>query len=177
MATRKFVLTADEEVRLKVAYRQSKDTNFSRKLLAVRLYGTGYPTAEIIEVVGGNRTSLMEWVQKYRSAGLEGLKDQRQGGNHFKLSQGQKATIEDKLNQYTPKQLLRVECATSTGAHWTCADLKQLIYQEYKVIYNSPSSYRLLLKEFGLSYQRTEKVFKSKSGLSYAAFEEQLEKN
>jgi hypothetical protein len=32
-------------------------------------------------------------------------------------------------------------------------------------------------KKIGLSYQRTEKVFKSKSQLKQADFEEQLEKN
>ena len=176
MTKRKFTLTKEEEAKFRAAYHQTKDANLSKKLLSVRLYGTGHPTDNLIELVGCSRTSMMEWVQKYQSDGLDSLKDQRQGGNHFKLSQAQKAAIEEKVEQYTPKQLLGDECATSCGAHWTGADLKQLIYQEYSVVYKSPTSYRVMLTEFGLSYQRTEKVFKSKSQLKQADFEEQLEK-
>lgn len=177
MAKREFTLTLEEEAEFKAAYHQSKDANLSKKLLAVRLYGTGHRTDSIIELVGCSRTSLMEWVQKYQQYGLDSLKDQRQGGNHTKLTKAQKAAIKGKVHQYTPKQLLGKACATSSGAHWTGADLKQLIYKEYTVIYKSPTSYQVMLTELGLSYQRTEKVFKSKSQLKYADFEEQLEKN
>jgi len=177
MVKRKFTLTIEEQVKFKAAYHQSKDANLTKKLLAVRLYGSGHPTDEIIELVGCSRTSLMEWVQKYQLDGLDSLKDQRQGGNHVKLSRTQKAALKEKVGQYTPKQLLGDDCATSSGAHWTGTDLKQLIYQEYRVVYQSPTSYRVMLTEFGLSYQRTEKVFKSKSQLKQADFEEQLEKN
>jgi transposase len=177
MVKRKFTLTASEETQLKTAYHQSKDANFSKKLLAVRLYGTGHSTANILDVVDCNRTSLMEWVRSYRLNGLTSLKDQRQGGNHYKLTREEKAAIERATHQYSPRQLLGNECATSSGEHWTAADLKLLIYQKYKVIYRSPTSYWALLTECGLSYQRTEKVFKSQSAHQQADFEEQLEKN
>ena len=119
----------------------------------------------------------MEWVRSYRLNGLDSLKDQRQGGNHYKLTKEEKAAIERVVHQYSPRQLLGDECATSSGKHWTAADLKLLIYQKYEVIYQSPTSYWALLTECGLSYQRTEKVFKSKSAQQQADFEEQLEKN
>jgi transposase len=177
MAKRKFTLTTTEVAQLKTAYHQSKDANFSKKALAVRLYGTGHPTNSILDLVGCGRTSLMEWVQKYQRHELDGLQDGRQGGNHFKLTKAAKAAIKDQVHQYSPQQLLGHECATSSGAHWTAADLKLLIYQQYEVIYKSPASYWALLTECGLSYQRTEKVFKSKSAMKQADFEEQLEKN
>lgn len=177
MAKRKFTLPEKEVNRLKSAYHQSKDANFSQRLLAVRLYGTDYPTAEIVELVGCNRSSLMEWVQKYQEKGIEGLKDQRRGGNHYKLTVAQKAETKEKVQQYTPKELLGEMCATASGTHWTHADLKQLIYQEWCIIYQSDTSYRLLFQEFGFSYQRTEKVYKSRSAYKVAEFEEQLEKN
>lgn len=177
MAKRKFTLTTTEVLRLKAAYHQSRDGNFSKKVLAVRLYGTNHPTINILDLVGCSRTSLMEWVQKYERDGLDGLKDGRQGGNHFKLTKAEKATIKDQVHQYSPQQLLGSECATSSGVHWTAADLKLLIYRQYEVIYKSPASYWALLTECGLSYQRTEKIFKSKSAMKQVDFEEQLEKN
>lgn len=177
MAKRKFTLTTTEVVQLKAAHHQSKDANFSKKVLAVRLYGTGHPTNHILDLVGSSRTSLMEWVQKYQLQGINGLKDRRQGGNHFKLTAEEKAAIKQDIHRYRPRQLLGNECATSSGAHWTAADLKLLIFQRYEVIYKSSASYWTLLTECGLSYQRTERIFKSKSAMKQADFEEQLEKN
>ena len=138
MASRKFTLTTTEVAQLKTAYHQSKDANYSKKLLAVRLYGTGHSTKSILDLIGCGRTSLMEWVQKYQLNGITGLKDQRRGGNHCKLTPAEKATIKSQVHQYNPWQLLGNECATSSGAHWTAADLKLLIYQKYEVIYKSP---------------------------------------
>lgn len=177
MAKRKFILTPKKVAELKAAYHQSKDAAFSKKALAVRLYGTGHPTNDILDLVGCSRTSMMEWVQKYQLNGLNGLKDQRQGGNYFKLTKEEKVAIKRDVQQYTPQQLLGNECATSSGAHWTGEDLKLLIYKKYEVIYQSPVSYTTMLTEFGLSYQRTEKIFKSKSQFKSVDFEEQLEKN
>jgi putative transposase len=176
MAERKFTLTTTEVAELKAAYHQSKDANYSKKLLAVRLYGTGHSTKSILDLIGCGRTSLMEWVQRYQLDGVDGLNDRRQGGNHYKLTKAEKAAIERDIHQYSPRQLLGKQCATHSGAHWTAADLKLLIYQKYEVIYKSPASYWALLTECGLSYQRTEKIFKSKSALKQADFEEQLEK-
>lgn len=177
MAKRKFTLSQDEVAQLKGAYHQSQDASFSKRLLAVRLYGTGHATTEIIDLVSGNRSSLMEWVQKYQENGIERLKEQRQGGNHYKLNKAQKAAIKEKVCQYTPKQLLGDACATRCGTYWTQTDLKQLIYQEFEVIYQSDTSYRVMLQQCGLSYQRTEKIYKSRSECKVADFEEQLEKN
>lgn len=176
MANRQFTLTTTEVGQLKAAYHQSKDVNYSKKLLAVRLYGTGHSTKSILDLIGCGRTSLMEWVQKYQLNGVAGLKDQRGGGNHYKLTPTEKAAIKSQVHQYSPRQLLGNECATSSGAHWTAVDLKLLIYQKYEVFYKSPASYWALLTECGLSYQRTEKIFKSKSVFKQADFEEQLEK-
>ena len=87
----------------------------------------------------------MEWVQKYQLHGLNNLKDQRQGGNHYKLTKEEKAAIKRDVQQYTPKQLLGNECASSSGVYWTGSDLKLLIYKKYEVIYKSPVSYVTML--------------------------------
>ena len=74
MAKRKFNLTKEEKAKFKAAYHQTKDANLSKKLLAVRLYGSGHPTDDLLELVDCSRTSMMEWVQKYQSDGLDSLK-------------------------------------------------------------------------------------------------------
>lgn len=177
MAKRKFLLTVSQIAELRSAYDQSKDGAFSKKLLAVRLYGSGRKVPEVLDLVLCSRSSLMGWCRRYQENGVEGLKDQRPGGNHYRLNQIQKAELSSLVNRYSPKQLLGKGYATQSGEYWTPQDLKQLIYQKFDVIYQSPSSYRLLLTECGLSYQRTETVYKSRSEFKVADFEEQLEKN
>jgi transposase len=177
MAKRQFHITEEQETELKIAYDTCKDATLSKKLLAIRLYGTGRAVAEIRDLVGYCRSSLLGWCQQYSSAGLAGLVDKRNGGNHHKLTPAQKADLREKLHRYTPREVLGEDTATASGAHWTTADVKQAIFHWYEVIYRSHGSYLLLLGECGFSYQRTESVFKSRSEAKVADFEEQLEKN
>lgn len=177
MAKRKFTLTPTELAELRAVYHQSQDDAFNKKLLAVQLYGTGHPVRDILAIVQCSRASLMGWCRSYEAAGIEKLRDQRAGGNHYRLTAEQKAELADLVRRYTPKQLLGDDYATQSGAHWTTHDLKQLIARKFEVIYRSHSTYWLLLTEFGLSYQRTETVYKSRSALKVAEFEEDLEKN
>lgn len=131
----------------------------------------------IKELVGGSRSTLMDWCRQYQAEGLAGLTDKRAGGNSRKLSIGQKEALRERLHSYTPSQLLGDQRATAAGQHWTTADVQLAIQQWYGVVYDSPTSYWLLLGECGLSYQRTEKVYQSRADLKVADFEEQLEKN
>lgn len=176
MANRQFRVTKEEENKLKAAYDNCKDGRISKKLLGLRLYGTGHPVETIMDLLGCSRASLQGWSRQYREEGLVGLADKRVGGNRCKLSVSQKAEVADRLHQYTPHQILGETTATASGEHWTTKDLQTVIYRWYSVLYNSPTSYWLLLAECGLSYQRTEKVFKSRSDFKVADFEEQLEK-
>ncbi len=60
MAKRKFILTKAEQKELLQAYRRCKDAATRTRYQAVRLYGEGYPEAEIEQITGCSRTSLME---------------------------------------------------------------------------------------------------------------------
>jgi len=177
MAKRKFNLTEEQETELKTAYKQSDDARFSKKVLAIRMYGTGQSVKTILDLVGCNRVTLLKWCRQYSQFGLAGLVDQRNGGNHHKLTPIQKADLRERLHCYTPRQVLGDATATAAGEHWTTADLKQVIAKWYEVTYRSATSYYTLMVESGLSYQRTEAVFKNRSEAKVADFEEKLEKN
>ena len=56
-------------------------------------------------------------------------------------------------------------------------DLQASVRQWYGVEYRSRSSYLRLLELCEFSYQKTEKVYKPRSQLKVADFEDQLEKN
>jgi len=177
MPKRRTQLTDTQVSELTRAYTQSKDGVVRTRLQAVRLYGTGYPVDEILDIAGCSRTSLMEWCRKYRDSSLAGLLDHRQGGNHSKLTARQRQEVQARLEQYTPRALFGPHTATADGQYWTVEDLKQALAQWYNLTYKSHSSYYALLLACGFSYQQTERVFKSRRELQVLEFEQQVEKN
>lgn len=177
MAKRKFRLTEAERKELLQAYEVSKDAATRTRYQAVRLYGEGYPEKEIEQITGCSRTSLMEWCRAYRADHSQGLVDKRVGGNSAKLSKLQIEELQQRLHQYTPKELFGASVNTAKGQFWTVKDMMRIVREQYGVEYKSRTSYTRLLGLCGFSYQKTEKIFKSRNQTKVADFEEQLEKN
>jgi transposase len=175
MAKRQFMLTLEQAAELRQAYQRAKDGPTRTRYQAVWLYGTGYAVAQIQE--GCSRTSLMHWCQGYRTHGLSSLTDGRVGGNRAKLTPAQRQEVRSKLHQYTPDQMFGPAAATPDGQFWTVPDLRRAVQQWTGVSWDSPSSYLALFKACGFTYQRTQKVFKSRREVDVVTFEEQLEKN
>lgn len=175
---RDFQLTEQQTQELKIAFGKSADGATRTRLQAVRLYGNGLAVAEIQEITDCSRRSLLRWCQKYRDQGVGGLMDQRQGGNRALLSDAQLQDVHDKLHGYRPVDVLGAEqVATASGQHWTIPDLALALQQWHGIVYRSHSSYRALFHRCGFSYQRSAKVFRTRSAAQVAEFEEQLEKN
>jgi transposase len=115
----------------------------------------------------------MEWCREYQQNGVQGLVDKRVGGNSAKLSQLQIEDLNYRLRQYTPRDLFGPEASP----YWTLPDLSWVIKKWYEVEYRSPSSYLRIFGVCDFSYQKVEKVYKSRSELKVLDFEEQVEKN
>jgi transposase len=177
MATRKFTLTDTQTAELRQAYERTKDGPTRTRYQAVRLYGSGYPLAQVQEITNCSRTSLMEWCRLYRTQGVASLVDGRVGGNRAKLTPTQRQTVRANLHQYTPRELFGPDTATPGGQFWTIPDLTRAVQQWFGVTWHSHSSYLALLADCDFTYQRTQKVFKSRRERAVLAFEEQLEKN
>ncbi len=177
MALRTFSLTEAQAAELRQGYERTKDGPTRTHYQAVRLYGAGYSVAQIQEITGCSRTSLMDWCRLFRSHGLAGLRDGRVGGNRAKLTPHQRETVHAHLHHSTPRQVFGPDTATAHGAFWTVPDLQRAVQDWFGVTWQSPRSYLTLLADCGFSYQRTQKVFKSRDERAVLAFEEQLEKN
>ena len=137
MAKRNFNLTEEQVKELKAAYHQGQDGLTKIRYQAVRLYGTGYAVAEIGEITGGSRPSLMEWCRAYRQCGVTGLVDKRQGGNRAKLNSLELESLQERLESYTPAQLFGAANCAGDGRFWSVPDLARLVKQEYGVSYHS----------------------------------------
>jgi transposase len=177
MADRQYRLTEAQVNALIWAYAETIDGPTRTRLLAVRLYGTGYPVAEISEITRCSRTSLMAWCQKYLEHGPTALADHRAGGNSRKLTLEQVADLKERLHQYSPRAVFGSDTATAEGRFWTVEDLQRAVEHWYGVNYQSRTSCLTLFARCGFSYQRPARVFKSRREADVAAFEETVEKN
>ena len=177
MANRQFQLTEEEIQRIEQAEQQTRDAYELKRLQAVRLYGSGVPTQQIRQVVQCGDRRIRDWTQKYQQQGLNGLKSHWQGDNALKLNREQRANLKKRLQQNQPEQVIAPDERSSRGPFWTVSDLQIVIKQWYNVTYRSLGSYRRLLHECGLSYQRTEQVYRSRpDAQTIADFEAELEK-
>jgi transposase len=105
------------------------------------------------------------------------LKSHWQGENALKLSREQRADLKQRLHAYRPDQVIAPDMRVSQGIFWTVSDLRIVVKTWYEVEYRTDDSYRTLLHESGLSYQRTEKVYRSRPDeQTVADFESELEK-
>lgn len=159
------------------AYAQHKDGPTRARFQAVRLYGLGYPVAQIKDITGCSASRLLEWCAAFCKEGSAALLDQRRGGNRAKLSPAQLADLKDRLRVYTPADLFGAAAATADGQFWSVPDLERALAQWYGVRYQRASSYRRCLAQAGFSYQRPAQVYKSRKESQTLEFEAQLEKN
>jgi transposase len=176
MAKREFHLSETEEQALLRAFNGCKHGRTRTRYQAVRLYAQGYPTQEIETITGVCRSTLMDWCGKYHQGGLEALKDHRVGGNRALLSAQQLQDLKQRLQTYSPAQLFGSTAASASGAFWTVQDLARAVDRWYGVRYARRGSYVQLFKRCGFSYQRPNKVYKSRSEAKVRAFEEELSK-
>ena len=177
MRTRTFRLTEQEANELQAAYLHCRNAETKIRYQAVRLYGLGYALAQIKDICACSTSSLMQWNRAYRQRGPTALLDHRLGGNRARLRPEQIEAIQNQLHRYTPAQLLGRDACLSDGQFWTVGDLAQLVERDYGVSFQSPTSYRSLLKKCDFSHQRPAKQYKSHSDFKVMAFEEALEKN
>lgn len=177
MNTRTFCLTEAEANALQVAYLHAQNVEAKIRFQAVRLYGLGYGVAQIQEICLCSLRSLLRWCHLYRTQGLTALLDGRQGGNRARLRPDQIEALSRQLHTYTPAQLLGKPACLGEGQFWNVADLARLLQRDYGVVYDSLTSYRRLLADCGLSYQRPAKQYKSHSESNIQEFEQLLEKN
>ena len=174
---RKQLLEPEEDQKLLLAFTECKDGEMRTKIQAVRLYGNNMPVAEITNLTGLPRRTINRWYSRYLRLGFSGFVDNRRGGNNTYLTDEQIQDLARKLNQYRPVDLLGLEkVATADGLHWSVPDLRQAVKQWYGVEYKTAASYHRLFQKCDFSYQRTAKVYRSRSEIKVAEFEEMVEK-
>ena len=179
MANRQFQLNDEQVKEIKRYEHQSKRPDESKRLQAIRLYGTGRTLVDILDIVGCGESSVRIWAMQYAQSGMEGLQSHYRNSaqNARKLSKEQEQDLCTRLATYRPDKVLPKSQCHGTGRFWTVEDVKTVVAKWYGVTYRDVSSYRNLLHRCGFSYQKTEQVYKSRpSEVKVADFEAELEK-
>ena len=177
MRKRTFHLSEHELEQFRQTEQKTRDAYELRRLQGVRLYGSGESMGQIQGVTQAAERTIREWVQRYQAQGLGGLASQWQGNNANKLTVAQRRDLTVKLDVYTPDQVIAADERHETGVFWTVSDLQIVVSKWYGVRYRSLHSYYHLLHASGFTYQKTEKVYRSRpSAVELADFEDALEK-
>lgn len=125
---------------------------------------------EVAGMVGKSIHAIEDWMNRYKRGGVIGLKTvKRKTPPNFKLTMKQR----EKLVRYLrgkPK-----ERGIGDEAYWTMQAVKQLVRKETGVVYKSINSYRRLLVEAGMSYQKVEFVDKHQNQERHDEFKKQFE--
>ncbi len=161
MNNREFGLSEAEQAAIQQREAATSDVRELKRLQAVRLYGSGQTMNAVVNVVGSSSRTIQRWVADYQERGIAGLKPRWQGANAKKLSDGQRAEMVQRIQQYQPDQVLSGEIRLSQGQYWTVSDLRLAIQAWYGVTYQKADTYQTLLHQCGFSYQRAARVYRS----------------
>jgi len=117
------------------------------RIRAVQRILDGESPEIIAKTLGYHRSAVYQWLKRYETAGIEGLKYQKIPGKQPKLSRVQKQKIFDIVTSKNPLQL------KFAFALWTRAMVKDFILDQFAISLSEVSVGRLL-HELGLTPQR-----------------------
>jgi len=125
---------------------------------------------ETAEMVNKSIHAIEDWVTTYNQRGTSGLKSFYPAhSGRAKIGQKKRLKIKEIL-MGNPQ-----EAEVADEEYWRLDLVKKLVYKVVKVKYKSDSSYRSLLSEAGLSYQKASFEDKKKDQSRHDGFKKRFE--
>jgi len=81
-----FQLTPPEEIELRIAHRSTRNKRKAYRINALLLLGTGWTYEQVSEALLLSRDTLRDYVNRYRTGGLNALLKDQHKGSMSKLS-------------------------------------------------------------------------------------------
>ena len=122
-------------------YKTEMDSRLARRIQAVRLARQGRTCPEIMEITGGKRRAVQNWIRWYNESGIEGLKDDPRSGRRVKLSPRQIQELRKRLDS---------TARSSDGEILNGPTIRDMLEKEFGVIYCLSSIY-IMLERLGYS--------------------------
>jgi len=125
--------------------------SYLRKIAVRAVEENGYSPEDVIKIFGFSRSSIYEWIKRYRAHGYAGL--------DTKKAPGASATVMAEMDAWLKRIVLRStpEDFGYDTRLWTCDLLAQVLWDKYgvRVIGETVNHH---LHQMGLSYQKPEYV-------------------
>jgi len=97
-----------------------------RRMLALALVLDGRPRGEAAALNGMDRQTLCDWVHRYNSSGLEGLKTRKSPGKAPRLTEAQKAELRAFVIEGPDPAINKV-------VRWRCVDVRAEVARRWSV--------------------------------------------
>ncbi len=115
-----------------------KDTKVLKRLYFIKYRYEGHSVEEAAQLVCVSHNTAYIWQRRWNEFGYEGLIPKYAGGKPSKLSDKQKEQLEMKLKDQ---------------GNWTTNEVRNLIFDEFKVEY-SLKQVRIILKKYGMKHAK-----------------------
>jgi transposase len=130
--------------------RRERDGRVSARLLALASALEGTPREEAARLAGMTGQTLGDWVHRYNTGGVEGLRDRPRPGRPCALDEGQQAALKALV-------LRGPDLGRDGRVAWRARDLCALVERRFGVRYGESGMLKLL-KGLDLSWQKTRPV-------------------
>jgi transposase len=144
--------TVEQIAQLHDFLKATKNASEQQRGLALLALSKAKKRTDVAEIFEVNITTLDGWQTNFKRLGVKGIANKGYPGNHYKLTKAQKEAIKKTITKKTPKEL-----SLSDKRFWTVRLLKQLIKQEFGLVYQSEATYRKLYYSFGFSCHKPGK--------------------
>jgi len=152
-------LTKEEKLELSNIARNGTDVKFSRRAQVVLASNNKTPVPQIAYVLGYSNLQVRRIIHSFNGNGIDGIRPDYQGGRPLTFNEKQRRAVVE-LAENHPKDL------GYPLSQWSLSQIQLVLIKEKRLSYISRPTIRTILKEAGLSYQRT-KTWKQSNDIQF----------
>ncbi len=150
-------------------FRDDERYTIGLRLYAVYQVSLGQSSRNLEELYNTSFKQITNWVHRFETEGIEGLKDKEGRGRTSRLDKKQEDELKKTLIEKLPSDY------SFNTATWTGPILIEWIKSHYKITYKKAQIYNIL-KRLGFSYQKGRGIFPEADEHKQNAFKEALKK-
>lgn len=117
------------------------------RLLSIKLSLIGKEVQEIAEILGKNHQTIYNWIDRWNSLGIEGLKPRYKAGK-ARLTEEQFIGLKEIITSNKPRDVM-VGC---NEEYWNVELVRRYIFERFRVQYSYKRVWEFVRVKFGLSY-------------------------